>query len=155
VTAVVVADASPLIALHQIGMLDLLRSEFGEVVVPPAVVREIRPSVPSLPWITERPLGQPLASRVLRASLGPGESEALSLAVELHAVRFVVDERAARRIAEGLGLSVIGTLGILLAAKRKGSLERVRPSIEALISRGFWVAPRVVERVLLAAGEDA
>ncbi len=82
-TAVVVADASPLIALQQIGMLDLLRSEFGEVVVPPAVAREIRPSVPSLPWITERPLGQPLASRVLRASLGPGESEALSLAVEL------------------------------------------------------------------------
>lgn len=92
---------------------------------------------------------------MLRASLGPGESEALSLAAELHAVRFVVDERAARRIAEGLGLSVIGTLGILLAAKRKGNLERVRPSIEALVSRGFWVAPRVVERVLLAAGEDA
>jgi predicted nucleic acid-binding protein len=50
VSGVVVADASPLIAFQQIGRLDLLRTVFGELTVPPAVAREILPSVPLAAW---------------------------------------------------------------------------------------------------------
>jgi uncharacterized protein len=85
VTAVVVADASPLIALQQIGQLRLLRAVFTELVVPPAVAREILASVPTVPWVVERVLAQPIAPLVLRANLGAGESEALGLAVEIRA----------------------------------------------------------------------
>jgi predicted nucleic acid-binding protein len=49
VTAVVVADAGPLIALQQIGQLRLLRAVFTELIVPPAVAREILP-VWQRPW---------------------------------------------------------------------------------------------------------
>ena len=84
-SAVVVADASPLIAFQQIGQLQLLRTLFGELTVPPAVAREILPSVPPAPRIVERRLTQPIAPLVLRANLGAGESEALSLAVEIRA----------------------------------------------------------------------
>ena len=79
-SAVVVADASPLIAFQQIGQLQLLRTVFGELTVPPAVAREILPSLAPAPWIVERRLTQPIAPLVLRANLGAGESEALSLA---------------------------------------------------------------------------
>jgi hypothetical protein len=120
VTAVVVADASPLIAFRQIGELRLLRAVFTELTVPPAVAREILPSVPAVPWVMERALAQPIAPFVLRASLGAGESEALSLAAEIRADRLLLDERAARRVAEALGLSVVGTLGVLLAAGEEG-----------------------------------
>jgi predicted nucleic acid-binding protein len=48
VTAVVVAEASPLIALQQIGELRLLRAVFTELIVPPAVPQEILPSVPTV-----------------------------------------------------------------------------------------------------------
>lgn len=71
-TASVVADASPLIAFQQIGQLSLLQAIFTEVIVPPAVAREIQPSVPSVPWIVERPLAQAIAPLVLRASLWGG-----------------------------------------------------------------------------------
>jgi predicted nucleic acid-binding protein len=74
VTAVVVADASPLIALHQIGEFRLLRALFTELIVPPAVAREIIPSVPTVSWVVERVLGQPIAPLVLRANLGPGRA---------------------------------------------------------------------------------
>jgi uncharacterized protein len=154
VTAVVVADASPLIALQQIGELRLLRAVFTELIVPPAVAREILPSVPPAPWIVERPLTQPIASLVLRANLGAGEGEALSLAAEIRADRLLLDERAARRVAEALGLSVVGTLGVLLAAKRRGLVAEVRPLIDELVRQGFWVAPRLVKQALLAAGEE-
>jgi predicted nucleic acid-binding protein len=36
----VVSDTSPLIALHDIGGLGLLRTLFGTVLIPPAVARE-------------------------------------------------------------------------------------------------------------------
>ena len=52
-TAVVAADASPLIAFQQIGQLRLLRAVFTELIVPPAVAREILPSVPTVPWVVE------------------------------------------------------------------------------------------------------
>ena len=54
---------------------------------------------------------------MLRASLGPGESEAISLALEAHADLLIVDDRPARRLAQALGTPIIGTLGVLFAAK--------------------------------------
>ena len=86
------------------------------MIVPPAVAREIQPSVPGVPWIIERALAQPVAPLVLRASLGAGESEALSLAVEARAGRLLVDERAARRAAEALWVSPRLVRQALLAA---------------------------------------
>jgi hypothetical protein len=155
VSAVVVADASPLIAFQQIGQLQLLRTMFEVLTVPPAVAREILPSVPLAPWIVERRLTQPIAPLVLRASLGAGESEALSLAVEIRADLLFVDERAGRRVAAALGLRVVGTLGVLLAAKRTGHITEVRPLVDELLRQGFWVAPRLVKQALLAAEEGA
>lgn len=149
----VVADASPLIAFAQIGQIHLLQALFTSLFVPPAVAREIAPTVPSQPWIVERHLAQPIPPAVLQASLGSGESEAISLSLELHAHHLVVDEKAARRLAEGLGLAVIGTLGILLAAKRKGLIAAVRPHVDALLQQNFWISPQIVERALAETGE--
>lgn len=149
----VVADASPLIALQQIGQLQLLQALFTSLLVPPAVAKEIAPGVPSQPWMVERSLTQPIAPVILGASLGAGESEAISLALEIRADRIVVDEKAARRLAEAVGLNVIGTLGILLAAKRKGLIPAVRPQIEALLAKNFWISPQLVERALSDVGE--
>lgn len=151
----VVADASPLIAFAQIGQLPLLQALFTTLVVPPAVAREITPSVPRQAWIVERQLAQPIPPRILQARLGAGETEAISLALELHADRVVADDKAARHLAEGLGLKVIGTLGVLLAAKRKSLIPAVRPLIEALLAQNFWVSPLLVEGTLAAAGEEA
>jgi predicted nucleic acid-binding protein len=77
------------------------------------------------PWMTVLGLAQPMAPIVLGAHLGRGESEALSLAIETRAPRRLVDERAARRIAEALSVPGIGTLGVLLAAKRRRSCGHV------------------------------
>ena len=71
--AAVVADTSPLIALHQLGHLSLLQRIFGEIYVPPAVARELSPGMPELPsWIVVRPLTQPIASEILPRLSGRG-----------------------------------------------------------------------------------
>lgn len=151
---VVVADASPLIALDRIGRLELLKALFEEVLVPPAVAAEVAPRLALPPWIRERALQQPIAREVLRATLGPGESEAISLALETHADRVIIDERAGRRVAEALGLRVAGVLGLLVLAKHRGLIPALRPQIDALVGAGFRADTDLVERVLKAAGEE-
>jgi predicted nucleic acid-binding protein len=152
--AAVVADTSPLIALHQIGHLSLLKSLFVEVQIPFAVAREAAPSLPDLPsWIVARELNQPIGSEVVRASLGSGESQAVSLALELKADLVILDDRPARRLALGLGLPVVGTVGILLRAKQTGFITAVRPLLENLLEVGFRLSPAIRDKVLTDAGE--
>lgn len=114
----IVCNASPIIGLNQIGHLNILRDLFGAIVVPSAVAREVNPSVMMPEWVEERPLTQTLGIAVLMASLGAGESETISLALEIGARLVILDDRPARRLAQSLSLPVIGTLGILLAAKK-------------------------------------
>ena len=96
-SAPVISNASPLIALEQIGHLDLLKSLFSAVLVPPAVVREIAPTVRLPAWVSERSLAQPIGPQILRTALGPGESEAISLALEIGVQWVILDERPARK----------------------------------------------------------
>ncbi len=153
--APIVCDASPLIALAQIDRLDLLREIYGTVVIPPAVAREIVPTLPRPPaWMVQRPLLRPVLPTIAQAELGPGETEALTLALDLSIDRVLLDERQGRRLARRLRITAIGTLGLLLLAKRRGLLAAVRPEIEALGAVRFHLASDLIALTLVAAGED-
>jgi predicted nucleic acid-binding protein len=150
-----VADASPLIALTQINRLGLLHDLVDSVLIPPAVALEVVPTLPHRPpWIVRRALSLPIPPQILRAGLDPGETDALSLAVELQAADIALDDLRARRLALAMGVPVIGTLGLLLRAKRRGLLHSVLPEITALIAVGFYAAPTVIRSILVAAGEN-
>lgn len=149
-----VSNASPLIALAAIDRLELLPALFGSVEIPPAVASEIAPSVSVLrEWLHVQPLALPQPAPVESSGLGGGEREALALSLELHAERVILDDLPARRLAQALGLRVIGTLGVLLAAKRLGLLERIQPSLDALRDRRFFMGPRLYAEVLRLAHE--
>lgn len=153
-SAPVISNASPLIALQQIDHLQLLELLFGAIVIPPAVAREVAPSVALPAWIGQQGLSQPIGPRILSASLGPGESETISLALETGARLVILDDRPARRLAQALHLSIVGTLGILLAAKRRGLLVAIGPCLDTLLQHGFRITPSLYENVLSAAGEN-
>jgi len=53
-------------------------------------------------------------------ALDPGEAEVIALALELETKDVVLDDLDARRFARRSGLLPIGTLGLILAAKRAG-----------------------------------
>ncbi|HET7295416.1 MAG TPA: DUF3368 domain-containing protein [Vicinamibacteria bacterium] len=65
----------------------------------------------------------------------------------------ILDELAGRSLAQRLGLPLIGTLGILLAAKRKGLIGSVREPMDALRRGGSRVADELYEHVLQRADE--
>ncbi len=87
------------------------------------------------------------------ASLGPGESEALALALEVHADLILIDDKAARRLASSLHLPFLGVLGLLLKAKDAALIPAVRPRLDALRKLPFHISPRLHEAVLRDAGE--
>lgn len=98
---IVVADTSPLNYLIRLGRPDVLREIYGRVLVPSAVLIELRhPEAPSEvrawasappAWLEERQVRQIDGS--LAAELGAGEREAISLALEAKADVLLIDER--------------------------------------------------------------
>lgn len=160
---IVVSDSSALIGLASVGHLDLLRMIYGEVLIPPAVYREVvdlgeqRPGVREVTtaaWIKTTALTDRTLAASLTERFGPGESEAIALAVERDADVILLDEHRARGHAARLGLRVIGVVGVLLRAKRGGQIERVKPILDMLIFRaGFRISARLYEQALRAVGE--
>lgn len=149
----VVCNSSPLIGLEQIGQLRILNALFGTIAVPPAVVQEVAPSVALPAWIEQQALVQNIGPLIMQASLGQGESEAISLALESNARLIILDDRPARRLAQSLSLPVIGTLGTLLLAKKKNLIPAIKPCLEELLRFDFRIAPVLYEQVLKDAGE--
>ena len=151
----VVSNFSPLIALARIQRLDLVPAILKSALIPPAVAREIAPSVPVLPnWLEVRAPTRALSVVTSRGRLGDGEWEAIALAIELEASAIVIDDRPARRLAEAAGLNVIGTLGLLLEAKRAGHIRTIRAELDKLIETSFVLSQRLYDRVLRTAGEQ-
>jgi predicted nucleic acid-binding protein len=152
---VVVSNSSPLIALARIERLSLLSAIFESVLIPPAVAREIAPSIPiAPPWLRLRPATVPLSEQLARRRLGDGELEAITLAVEINADQIILDDLAARRLAEVSGLNVIGTLGLLLGARRAGLIDRIRPELDSLRTTSFFLSPELYADLLREAGEE-
>jgi uncharacterized small protein (DUF1192 family) len=72
---------------------------------------------------------------------------------EIDAERLMMDDLDARRFARRVGLELISTLGLLLAARLDGRIASLQREIENLEGAGFRVAPKLVERLLMEAGE--
>ena len=152
-----VVDTGSLIILHQIRLLSLLRNLYGRLFIPEAVRDELAkgPSGQAIlasGLVEVRPVSDRGAVEILRAFLDGGEAEAIQLARELQAT-IIIDERRGRRIAKSLGLKVRGTLGILLELKRKGSIDSVKPFIDRMFERGYYLSEELVTTVLRIAGE--
>ena len=151
---IVVSDTSPLTALLTIGRADLLHLLFGQVIVPPAVAAELLHAHPVLPAWIEVLSPSHIPPAVIAAHLDLGETQALALALELHARTLLMDERLGRRVAQALGLIPTGVLGCLVLAKQDGHLAAVSPIIAELQDRaGCWFDDALITAILLAAGE--
>ena len=155
----VISDTSPVRALHYVGALNLLGELYGRVLVPSAVANECMQGTQYLAAVPIRHYSfietiDPSARIVMDPLLDAGEVAAISLAVELHADRLLIDEAQGRRAAAKLGLEIVGVLGVLLEAKRLALIPEVGPLIGRLRSEfRFFLSDAVVNQVLTAAGE--
>ncbi|MBI4616021.1 MAG: DUF3368 domain-containing protein [Planctomycetes bacterium] len=161
----IVSNSSPLIALAAIGRLDLLREFFERVLIPPEVRLEVvergagragAAEIARACWIEVREVTRDALLRELAIHVEPGEAQALALACEVSPDFLLVDDYQAREKAKDLGVRVVGTVGVLVEAKRRGRLQTVKPSLDALRTLfAFRLADKLYRQVLDAAGEGS
>ena len=148
---VTVCNSSCLIVLNAIGRIDLLQQLLGAITIPPAVVVEYGSPLPG--WITVESVRNPATVKSLELQLGPGESEAITLAGELSADRVILDDKKARRIARQLNLPVTGTVALMIQAKQRGLIESLSNVLDELTAGGFFLSDSLAAAALRQVGE--
>ena len=137
-----VINASPLILLSRSHHLDLLKAFAEEVWVPAPVAEEIArrgreditaTTIEETDWLIAKPTPD-VPPAILEWRLGTGESATLALAAG-HGIEAIIDDLAGRKCAASVGIPVRGTLGIVLAAKKRGVIPKARPIIENMMQR--------------------
>lgn len=168
-----VADATVLIHLARLDRLFLLDGLFESVLVPGAVYEEVvetgREEGYGDALAVDDAIGEVLSLRSLSdetgrraedvqesADLGPGEAEAIALALDSDA-RCLTDDHAARTTAGSLGAPVGGTIYVLLEGFDAGELTREAyvDALEALDESGFRMSARLYRRAVEAGAEIA
>ena len=160
----VVSNASVLIGLSSIGKLFLVRERFPQGIwIPEAVRREVideggaRPGAREISdskWIRVQKVEDKTIVGLLLTELDKGEAEAIALAHEVGAGIILLDERDARRAAKRMNLSVLGTIGVLIWAKKVGKVESLKEQLDALRDHGnFRFSQTIYESALQEVGE--
>jgi uncharacterized protein len=160
-----IVNASPLILLGKIRQLSLLHEVGRELLVPEAVFKEVED--PNFAghlsgWDgNEPPIDRagdvPVPPEVRRFALDPGESMVLAVALARQAigddVEVVIDEAKGRIAAKALGLSLVGTAGLLLRAKSDGRIANVAPLLDELKRQGMYLDQGLLRSILILANE--
>ena len=157
----VISNTSPLFYLHRLQVLDLLQKLYQRILVPEAVVEELKmgrsqgedvPDVTAYDWIEVRPVRTPEVIQLI-PDLGAGEAQVLTLALEIPGSLVILDDRLAREFAKSQQIRHTGTAGVLLKAKQEGHLSAVGPLLQQLIQLDFRLSDAVISAILKLAQE--
>jgi uncharacterized protein len=163
----VVSDSSPFVYLTRLGRFELLRVLYGQVLIPPAVWREVviegagRAEAENVRqaaadgWLTtgQWPDGYNADPELVK--LDDGEREAIALAHTRDAL-LIIDESRGREVAMRLGVHCTGTIGVLVEARLRSLIPDLRRELETLKdSTNFRLTEQLVAEALKKAGESA
>lgn len=162
-TSQIIINTSPLITLvAAMGDLKILESLYTDVFIPFEVYQEILiggktgfavNEFQSASWLQKE--SSPLTiSPFLFNSLDLGEASVIQLALNKNISTFCIDEAVGRRIARLSGLSVTGSMGILLRAKREGYPLSIKEAIKKMLNHNIYLSQTVIDFVIQEAGES-
>lgn len=157
---ILVADASALIALATCDGLYWLDQLFGEVLVPETVFQEVATS--SKPqskrlhaYLQGKVRNVDMSGYVyLDAYADAGETQAMLLYKAVGADYLLIDDKRGRKVAQINQINTVGSLGVLLQAKRSGLITQVKPSLDLIAQSPIYIAPSLINAVLAMAGEQ-
>ena len=158
----VIVNSTPLLVLGNIGRLDILRSLYEQIEIPAAVYREvtekndaaIKALLAASDWIKVRTVENIADYAMYQAKLHAGEVETMIIAQKpVKADLVILDDMAARKTAKYLGLTVTGTMGVLVKAKQKQIIPAVKPILDEIMRNGFYISEKVVKMELKTVDE--
>jgi predicted nucleic acid-binding protein len=156
-----ILNASPIILLGKADLLKTISPLAKSWIVPKGVVREVEKKRSIEPYLS----GLSYNSQVIQESsstthpliaawdLGQGESEVLTLALEKDGACAVLDDLQARKCAALFDIPLIGSIGLIILAKRKGLIDLAKPKIERLKAAGLHIDNTMLDRIYMGIGE--
>lgn len=158
----VIVNSTPLIALCNAELLDVLKEIYGEIIIPKAVFDEVTVKNDSacnqiknhFDWIIVEEIQDATERKMYKAKLHAGEVDVMILAQSNPLADLVIiDDKAAKKTAKYLGLKVTGTLGVLLRAKKEGIIPSVKEAVNKIQKNGFYIEESIYKLVLEQANE--
>ena len=159
----VVADAGPLMTLAKLNLLHLLKQLYGRVQFPRSVYEEV--VVEGMQWGFEdagtlqlflsqedwKPTEvKDVPYDIASSHLDRGERESIALALALDGL-LLIDEERGRQEARRRGVTVRGTLGVLIQAYHSGLItaDQLRFYFGQIVERmDIWISPALCRRLL-------
>jgi Predicted nucleic acid-binding protein, contains PIN domain len=160
---IAIADSPALVALSICDSLILLDALFGEVKAPQAVYDEIclankadkAESQVLQAYLAGKICSFPTSINIEKSNaLGKGELAAIGLYKQLSADLLLIDDARAKKVAYLNNLEVMGSLDVLLLAKKKGLIATIKPSLTRLRCSDIYVSEHLLEQILMMAGES-
>jgi predicted nucleic acid-binding protein len=143
---VIVSDTSCLILLNKIGKISLLKALFGTITITSIIANEFGENLHDFIKI-ENPVDNRY-QKILEGFLDKGEASAISLALEKEDCLLIIDELKGRKEARLIGLTITGTLGILIVAKEKGLIESISDVLERIKQTDFRISENLIRETL-------
>jgi predicted nucleic acid-binding protein len=147
----IISDTSCLILLEKIGELSILNKLFGIITTTSAVAEEYGQPLP--PWFEIKEPSDKNYQAIIEASVDKGEASAIALAIELDDCLLIIDDLKGRKFAHQLGLTIIGTIGVIVDAKLAGIIPSVKPILTKIKSTNFRITEQLEQLILKRAGE--
>lgn len=147
----IISDTSCFIIFSKIEKLDLLKSVYGQIVTTSDIVEEFGEPLPD--WIIIEHVADKSRQRILELQIDRGESSAIALALETQNCTLILDDFKARKIAQQLGITITGTIGVIVKAKLNGIIPSIKPYIEKIKETNFRISAEIELQALKEAEE--
>lgn len=152
-----VINASPVIFLAKIKLIDFLPEIVDKIVIPQAVIHEIEKHKDDASnWIKRNKINYSVNTGIIPPEiqswdLGKGETEVLTYALKNKGFTVGLDDKAARNCAQSFQVKTIGTIGLIILAKRKKFIENAEPYLNNLKETGYRIDGKLFEKALILA----
>ena len=147
----IISDTSCLILLDKIDELPILNKLFGIITTTSEVAIEFGQPLPS--WFEIREPTDKNYQAIIEATVDKGEASAIALAIELDDCLLIIDDLKGRKFASQLGLTIIGTIGVIVDAKLAGIIPSVKPILSKIKSTNFRITEQLELLIIKRAGE--
>ena len=104
-------------------------------------------------WIEVQQTNDPYRQQLLEMQIDKGEASAIALALEGEDNILILDDWKARKWAERLGLSVTGTLGVIIKARNTGLIASIKPYLYKIRDTNFRISEELEQIALKEANE--
>ncbi len=138
---VIISDTSCFIILSKIGELNLLHELYGQILTTSIIASEFGETLPE--WVTIREVCDNDKLQLLEFHIDRGESSAIALALEIPESVLILDDFKARKMAQHLGLTYTGTIGVIIKTKLNGIIPSIKPYLEKIKATNFRISPEI------------